>query len=270
VGDCCWSLSYLTDGTNDRIEAVCQLDVIPKLVEICMHSPDRMILVPACRTLGNIVTGNDVQTQLVVDSGALSAFKHLLSQDSLNMRKECVWAISNITAGNPKQIQAVIDHGLVEPMISILANGDAKSQKEATWAISNLTCGGSPAQIAYVVRAGALDPLQSILSSCTDSRLIIVVLDAFKNILNAAANLGELEAIVTGLEEIGFVDKLEMLEMHENEEVYKNAMMIIEAFWGTEEDEDASVAPSAAPNGDGFSFSPAPAATEAESQSFQF
>jgi len=267
VADCCWSLSYLSDGTNDRIEAVCQMGVIPQLVELCMHSPDRMILVPACRTLGNIVTGNDVQTQVVVDSGALLAFKHLLTKSSLNMRKECVWALSNITAGNQTQIQSVIDHGLIEPIIEILSTGDAKSQKEASWTLSNLTCGGSPAHIAFLVRAGVLEPLSAILSRCTDSRLIIVILDAFKNILNAASTLGEIDTIVVGLEEIGFVDKLEMLQMHENEDVYKNAMLLLETFWGTEE-EDASVAPAANPNEDGYSFSPAAAGSE--TQNFQF
>ncbi|RWV92662.1 hypothetical protein BHE74_00051063 [Ensete ventricosum] len=44
--DACWALSYLSDGTNDKIQSVIET-----------------VLIPALRTVGNIVTGDDSQTQ---------------------------------------------------------------------------------------------------------------------------------------------------------------------------------------------------------------
>lgn len=36
--DACWALSYLSDGTNDKIQAVIEAGVCRRLVELLMHS----------------------------------------------------------------------------------------------------------------------------------------------------------------------------------------------------------------------------------------
>ncbi|KAL2945291.1 Importin subunit alpha-1a [Bienertia sinuspersici] len=60
--DACWALSYLSDGTNDKIQAVIEAGVCPRLVELLLHASPS-VLIPALRTVGNIVTGDDMQTQ---------------------------------------------------------------------------------------------------------------------------------------------------------------------------------------------------------------
>ena len=70
------------------------------------------MLVPALRTVGNIVTGDDVQTQVIISCGALTCLLHLLkTAQKKSIKKEACWTISNITAGTKDQIQAVIDAG---------------------------------------------------------------------------------------------------------------------------------------------------------------
>ncbi|KAG5525056.1 hypothetical protein RHGRI_031665 [Rhododendron griersonianum] len=61
--DACWALSYLSDGTNDKIQAVIEAGVCPRLVELLRH-PSPSVLIPALQTVGNIVTGDDIQTQM--------------------------------------------------------------------------------------------------------------------------------------------------------------------------------------------------------------
>jgi importin subunit alpha-1 len=68
--DAAWAMSYLSDGDNDRIDLVIQTGVIPKLIELLNH-PYISILIPCLRSLGNIVTGEDRQTNEVLKAGAL-------------------------------------------------------------------------------------------------------------------------------------------------------------------------------------------------------
>jgi importin subunit alpha-1 len=169
--DACWALSYLSDGSNDKIQvtpfpcsapllflpfnahllpfcswlylccsigqsftnnlccglllilaimqAVIEAGVARRLVELLMHT-SYSVQTPALRTIGNIVTGDDVQTQVVlqvrecgpglscltyfVQVSALPCLLALLSSARKGIRKEACWTISNITAGNKGQV----------------------------------------------------------------------------------------------------------------------------------------------------------------------
>jgi importin subunit alpha-2 len=63
------------------------------------------VISAALRAVGNIVTGDDMQTQVVLNCSALPRLLHLLSSPRESVRKEACWTISNITAGNHQQIQ---------------------------------------------------------------------------------------------------------------------------------------------------------------------
>jgi hypothetical protein len=64
------------------------------------------VLVPALRTVGNIVTGDDMQTQIIINCGALPCLLNLLTTShKKSIKKEACWTISNITAGTKEQIQ---------------------------------------------------------------------------------------------------------------------------------------------------------------------
>ena len=63
------------------------------------------VISAALRAVGNIVTGDDIQTQVILTCSALPCLLHLLSNSKESIRKEACWTISNITAGNRAQIQ---------------------------------------------------------------------------------------------------------------------------------------------------------------------
>lgn len=258
--DTCWAISYLSDGTNDRIQAVIDSGLCTRLVELLNH-PATTVQTPALRSVGNIVTGDDSQTQTVINCGALVALLQLLGSPKDTIRKETCWTLSNITAGNANQIQAVIDNGIMGPLIHILSFGDPKSKKEACWAICNATSGGlnKPEQIKFLVNEGCIKPLCDILTSM-DNKIILVALDGLDNILK----VGDMEKVNTMdginpysvmIEEYGGVEYIHSLQHHDNIDIYKKSYQLIDKYFNDDEadNQDAEMFPQATNDGQ-FTF----------------
>lgn len=84
----------------------------------------------------NIVTGDNLQTQVIITFNALHALLSLCSSSKNGIWKEACWTISNIPAGSSQQIQSIIDANIIPPLTNILQNADFKTKKTC-WAILN-------------------------------------------------------------------------------------------------------------------------------------
>jgi len=71
----------------------------------CSRHTQNNVVSAALRAVGNIVTGDDLQTQVVLNCSVLPCLLSLLGSPKETIRKEACWTISNITAGNKNQIQ---------------------------------------------------------------------------------------------------------------------------------------------------------------------
>jgi len=257
LSDACWALSYLSDGENDKVQAVLDAGVTSKLIELLMHT-SYAVKTPALRTLGNMVTGDDHQTEAVLNCGILLPLLALLNSSKKGIKKEACWAVSNITAGSKTQIQAVIDNDLVPSLIRLLGDAEYDVKKEAAWAITNATSGGSRQQIAFLVAKGCIKPLCDLLG-LSDPRIISVALDALENILKSeqkdSGKAGESYSDM--IEEAEGIDKIEALQEHENVDLYNKAVHILETYFAAA-DEDQNIAPNVANTPSGqqtFTFS---------------
>ncbi|XP_012722460.2 importin subunit alpha-8 [Fundulus heteroclitus] len=239
LSDACWAISYLSDGSDDRIDVVVKTGIVPRLVEL-MNNKELCVMTPALRSIGNIVSGSDLHTQMAIDAGVLSVLPNLLRHPKPTVQKEAAWALSNIAAGPCKQIQQLITCGLLPPLVEVLKNGDLKSQREAVWAVTNFTSGGNVEQVVQLVKSGALEAIIKLLK-VKDAKIILVILEAVNNMFLAAEKLGETERLCLFVEQLGGLEQIEMLQNHANEIVYQAAHNLIQKYFSDGDLEEVQV-----------------------------
>ncbi|RLN93753.1 hypothetical protein BBJ28_00018609 [Nothophytophthora sp. Chile5] len=275
VTDACWTLSYLSDGSTEAIQAVVDAGICRQVVDLVGHTLTS-IQTPALRTIGNIVTGNEHQTQTMLDLGVLPRLVPLLKHEKKLIRKEACWAISNISAGTTSQIQEVIDANVIPPLLYQLMSVEFDVKKEAAWAISNATSGGSTEQVKYLVQqgtcvcvpcsavdvrghniltqlyscvfvfpTGCIPPLVKLLDA-QDPRVVNVSLDALENILRAGeADMSVSDAenrMARYIEEADGVELIQNLQFHQ-EEGTSTALSLHKDYFDGEDDEEFDIAP---------------------------
>ncbi|RQM31436.1 hypothetical protein B5M09_001275 [Aphanomyces astaci] len=197
--DACWALSYLSDGGNEKIQAVIEAGVCKRLIELLMH-PSPSVQTPALRAVGNIVTGDDIQTQVMLNLNVLSCLTALLHSPKKGIRKEACWTVSNITAGNAQQIQTIFDHDIFPVLIDYL--------------------GTLPEPKLISV---ALEGLENILAAGERQ---------------GEADGTHVNAFVSVIEDCDGVTKIENLQYHEQTDIYNKALGLIERFFQGEGDDD--------------------------------
>jgi len=239
--DAAWAISYLSDGDENRIDMVIQTGIVPALVKH-LDNPFLSILIPTLRTLGNIVTGTEAQTNIVLDvPNVITKLFKLVKHEKKAVRREACWTLSNITAGTSYQIEAVIGNpSHINQLISIAGSDTVEVKREAAWVLSNATNHGTIDQIVRMLQCGLLDCFVTLLDS-EDSKTVIVVLEGLNNILNAGAKLaiehggnGE-NPFLLELEQKGAVPKIEKLQEHPSSDVYQKALKILENHFELEE-----------------------------------
>jgi hypothetical protein len=88
--DIVWCLSYISDGDDERIQAVMETGVLPLLMQLVDQFPDnRALMTPTVRCIGNFATGNDIQTDAVLDGGFLRNVGVLLETRAVSFVDVC-------------------------------------------------------------------------------------------------------------------------------------------------------------------------------------
>jgi len=234
ISNACWALSYLTDGSNEKIQIIIEAGTLNEILKY-LEVDENTILIPALRVVGNIVSGNDIQTKYALDHGVLQYLPRLLNHKRISVVKDAAWLLSNVMAGSIEQIQAAIDHNLLPLLGNTLQRGDIKVQKEAAWAINNLFSGGSIDQKSCLFNLGILEPYCGLLLS-QDVRLVEIVLEGLNQLLEKAKSDDTQGEICMLIEEVSGLDHLEALQNHSSQKIYEMSYSIVEKYFQGEDE----------------------------------
>lgn len=164
ICDAFWALSYIceadpsllidcgeeTEQANQEQEENSQStssssrysDIVLSRARGLLEQGNVRVVGPIIRMLGNIATGDEVQTDEVVKKGFLPLLKKIFYEyDDYKklgrVRKEICWTISNVCAGTRSQADAVVRCGLIPMLVEALNLPEMYVRVEACWALTN-------------------------------------------------------------------------------------------------------------------------------------
>lgn len=244
ITDACWALSYITDGDEDyKVNEILKAGVCQYVVRLLNHNVGS-VQTPALRVIGNIVTGDELQTQAAISCGCLPALKIMLDTNTKkSTKREVCWTISNITAGSQQQIQVVLETGVIDSLIQHMHEAEFDVKKEAAWAIANATSSGTPEQIATLVAKGCIGPLCELVSA-PDVRVVAVSLEGLENILKNGEIIVQIKGLdanpfATAIEQCNGLKNIEGLVNHPSVPIYEKARNIIYHYFSDNDDKSS-------------------------------
>ncbi|KAL6122412.1 hypothetical protein NUSPORA_00542 [Nucleospora cyclopteri] len=260
VASCFWGISYIVDVDNGLTNQILQSMIIKRSHELLHSLHTQLIhkgttrlakicnqaLSPIIRTIGNIVTGTDEQTQKILDFGLLEFFPDIFykyeSKRIPRIRKEICWTVANVTAGMPSQVQYIVDKGYVPLLIDAISSYELYVRREAIYALVHISL--FSIENTAVLEMMANQNICLALKKCLDaasnySEVQVQILDVVLNLLKAGEKIMKISGenpMIEIMVNCKLADTVEDLQDVRNKTVNLKAYNIIMEFFNGEDD----------------------------------
>ena len=224
---------FLIDDTNETgiyTTKIINVDVILEFAK----SKNKEFVELALKIIGDMIIDKK-DADRIINKGGLNIMKEILFEetDTELIKKDC-WALSNIPMIKTKYAKMFLDENIVNKLLSIYKVSDISTKIEVGWALLNVCRCNDVIILDKLNEYNVFEILNDLLS-----HKIIDLTLAILNVLKEVFKQDRKYFII--MEKIGFVKKLEELQLHSNVKLHNQAINILEQFtyfYNTEEMEE--------------------------------
>lgn len=259
-----WGLSYICDSNDSLTKQFLNSNIFEELkilmknyllkanssknsynnkkAEICENS-----MSPIIRLLGNIVAGDNEQTEFVIQSGLLNnlntIFYKCKNVRASRLRKEICWLLSNVTAGVDQHVQFVIDRNYCVLLIDAIANYEMFIRKEAAYALHNITCAPNSLKVVYsLLDMNVCIAIKKCLNAANNNTdVVCLLLDICVNLLESGVEIKKNtnnNVVMDKFISSKLADAIEDCQDFRSDKIAEKAYNIIMTYFDAEDDEN--------------------------------
>ncbi|RAL45221.1 hypothetical protein DM860_014631 [Cuscuta australis] len=240
-----WVVVYLSALSDSAASTLARSDLFQILIERLNGTNSLQLLIPVLRTLGNLVAGDTVVSNVFLVAGTeitdafIQAQVKCLKSEHRILRKEAAWVLSNLAAGSQEHKKLIHSSDALPVLLHLLSTATFDIKKEVAYVLGNL-CVAPPSE-------GSRTPelILEHLVSLVGRGCLSGFLDLVRSVDVEAARLGLqfLELVLRGtpdgegpkiVEKEDGIDALERYQFHENEELRGMANELLDKYYGDE------------------------------------
>jgi len=230
-----WSIFYLSDGDSVQIEEVLAMNCNERIVEL-LSADNLDIKNTSLKIIGNLLSGLDHQTQVLIDAGVIEALASMLDSNKKQFRKIATWGLSNIMAGNHLQLDRVLNYresAIIKKLFYLIDHDAIEIAKEAVICLANACSVATYEQVDKLVRFDVVAVFVHRLEENGDAKVMKMCLEALECILseykqNHYGYGGQAHPGMARLTQCGGVQIIENLQTHADNEVYNAVSRLID------------------------------------------
>ncbi|ORD94972.1 IMA2 [Enterospora canceri] len=262
VSTCFWGISYICDSDEELTTYILNSVMFRKMYELLSSFTQYLqtqrgtksiqtticisAISPLIRTVGNIVSGSDEQTEIVIKSGIIEMlpviFYNFGSKKIARIRKEICWTLSNISAGTVNQVRHLFDRRFISMLIDAISKYEIFIRKEAIYALVSISAfASSQNQTNELLDLGIIKGLKKCIESCANYPDVLVqTLEVCANLFDGGEEMLKRTGVNRVHEEMvnsKLADMIEDLQdVRSNVVASKAYDIIIKYFNGEDED----------------------------------
>ncbi|KAH3745625.1 glycoside hydrolase [Pelomyxa schiedti] len=217
--DTTWTVCYMSDNSPEMVQALVDSKICEALVGVLDRSDSVPIRNTALHALGNVASGNDAQTQAVINAGIFPVMHKILKVPQL--KKSSCWLLSNISGGTKDQTISLYNSGLLKPLLKCLKDDDPNVKKEACWALTNSINCGSQTVAEHLISLNFVSALYDPVFF-RDEKLMEQLIPAIDFSMQVGAT-----TVAQQMRENKWVQRLTKLSVHPNSQIREAAGSIL-------------------------------------------
>eukprot|EP01033_Poteriospumella_lacustris_P023315 gene23315-biopygen7318 len=220
---------------EEAVDMILATGIASHLVLLLNGPASLAIKTAVLRSVGAILSGNEDQTQHMIDAGVIPALSKLLEMDRKAIRREACWALSNIAGGSGQQVQALFDTTppVFPKVLEIIRTGTMDVRREALFVLINGLESCSWESILYLVDALQVLRVLCELLSINSAAVLTVVLQCIHKLLKRAADKDQVDRFIAVVADLNAIDAIENLQSHGSSEVHRYIVAIGRYFGRT-------------------------------------